>query len=186
MLCYQYNFYWRIFRMDTKQKGKYVKDSALMNQRRRVRYEYLNALGKMHGGNIYTIMDELAATVAHDHSTAPCLTRFDVGGFFRQVEPIDTLVAYAYITKTWNSSMDIAVQVYKAIKTQEGETLELVAARHYTFVALDDYGQPIAVPPIIPENEEEKERMTRAELRRKLQKELEQLFDPPVIQQKQP
>jgi len=129
-------------------------------------------------------MDELAASIAESHSEAPSLTRFDVGGFKKQVDPDNSLVFYGYITKAWTSSMDIAVQAYKIVRDHAGnESFELVAQRHLVFVALDKNGQPLAVPPIIPENNKERERMERAEQRRILQKQLEELFDPPIIPQ---
>jgi len=164
-----------------KNKAKYPKDSALFNQRRRVRYEYLNALGKMHGGDIYKIMDELAASVAESHSGAPSLTRFDVGGFVEQVEPTNTLMFCAYITQAWQSSMDITVQAYKIIWHDGEELKKIVANRCYIFVALDSEGKPRKVPAVKPKTTEERERMVRAETRRQMLKIVEKLLEPPLF-----
>jgi acyl-CoA hydrolase len=162
-------------------KTKYPKESALFNQRRKVRYEYLNSLGKMHGGNIYQIMDELAASVAESHSGTSALTRFDAGSFVEQVSPTDTLMLCAYITGAWKSSMDITVQAYKIIREENKERKILVANRTYIFVALTKEGKSEAVPILQPETAEEEERMKRAQHRRLYMKIVETLLEPPLF-----
>lgn len=165
-----------------RKRAKYPKESALLNQRRKVRYEYLNSQGKMHGGNIYQIMDELAACIAESHAGVPALTRWDAGSFREQVTPSDTLMISGYITQAWQSSMDIAVQVYKVIRNSYGaEQLRLVAIRHYIFVALDSNGKQVEVPAVKPETAEEQERMRRAETRRQMFKIIEKLLEPPLF-----
>lgn len=172
--------------MERKRKEKHVSDSALLNQRRKVRYEHLNSAGKMHGGNMYIFMDELAASIAEAHAGGMSLTRMDVGGFRKQIGPSDSLALYGYLTDAGTSSMDITVQVYKITYTTDGkEKLVLVAQRNLVFVALDDEGRPTEVPKLVPETEVERDRMERARRRKELLKELETLMDPPLISQEE-
>lgn len=160
---------------------KYPKQSALLNQRRKVRYEYLNSQGKMQGGTIYQIMDELAACVAESHAGHPALTRFDAGSFLEQVNPSDTILLSAYITQAWQSSMDITVQAYKVIRVSNcRESLKLVAIRNYIFVALSENGQPVKVPALKPETKEERDKQIKAETRRQMFKIIESLLDEPI------
>jgi acyl-CoA hydrolase len=171
---------------ESERKSKHVRDSWLLNQRRKVRYEYLNSAGKMHGGNIYIIMDELAASVAEAHAAGMALTRMDVGGFKKQIVPSDSLVLYGYICDVGTSSMDITVQAYKIVRDEAGtEKFVLAAQRNLVFVALDEEGRPIEVPSLMPENDAERERMQRAKRRKELLKELETLMDPPLIPQEE-
>lgn len=172
--------------MQNTRKEKHARDSALLNQRRKVRYEYLNSAGKMHGGNIYIIMDELAASVAEAHAGGMALTRMDVGGFTKQIVPSDSLALYGYLTDVGDSSMDITVQAYKIMRDAEGnEKLVLAAQRNLVFVALDDNGRPIEVPELATENDIERDRRERAKKRKELLKELETLMDPPLIPQEE-
>lgn len=155
-----------------------VRDSALYLQTRKVRYEYLNSLGTMHGGDIYKIMDEVAACVAENHSGKPCVTRWDEGGYVRSVLPADTLVIEAYITRAWKTSMEIGVQVYKAEFRGHIRLLHLVAIRQYVFVALNQNAEPIVVPGVVAKTGREKMRFRLAAKRRKLRLALGTLQDP--------
>ena len=157
---------------------KRVQDSRLCQQVRKVRYEYLNSLGTMHGGDIYKIMDEVAACVAESHSGRPCVTRWDEGGYLRAVLPTDTLVIEGYITRTWKTSMEVGVQVYKVEWKEKTRLLHLVAIRQYVFVALDRDAKPVPVSAVIPKTKLEKMRYRLAAKRRKLRLALGALQDP--------
>lgn len=160
---------------------KRVSESVLFNQRRKVRYEYLNSLGTMHGGDIYKIMDELAATVAEGHSGKACVTRWDEGCFIRPVLPADLLVFHAYINRSWKTSMDIGIQVHKVrFDENRRESLELIGIRNYVFVAVDRDGKTLRVSAVVPKTKEERTRFRMAQQRRRLRKQLAKLGDPPI------
>jgi acyl-CoA hydrolase len=60
--------------------------------------------------------------------------------------------------------MEVTVNVF-AENIKSGKTI-LTNKAFITFVALDDAGKPVPVPPIIPETEEEKINFSQAEVRR--------------------
>ena len=49
----------------------------------------------------------------------------------------------------------------------EGKTFHIASA-YLTFVALDNYGKPMAIRPVSPETDAEKRRFSEAQARRKL------------------
>jgi acyl-CoA hydrolase len=66
--------------------------------------------------------------------------------------------------------MEVGVQVSK--EDPQGGDKVIATTAHLTFVALDENKKPTAVPPILPETEEEKKRCENAKLRVKARKEL--------------
>ena len=74
------------------------------------------------------------------------------------------VVLKSSVNCVWNTSMEIGVKVF-AESILTGTRLHTCSA-YLTFVALDEQGNKKAVPPVIPETEEEKRRYRQAEERR--------------------
>ena len=64
--------------------------------------------------------------------------------------------------------MEIGVKVLTQHYTT-GETKHILSA-YFTFVAVDEFGQPVAVPSVIPESAIEKRRYEEADFRREHRK----------------
>ncbi len=126
-----------------------------------------NTLGKLFGGALLAWMDEIAAVSAHRHSKQIVVTSsinhvsFDI--------PIDLgaiVTLKAKVSRAFTSSMEVVIDV----SVEDRKTGERKKSNQaiYTFVAVTKEGQSIAVPPIIPETDEEKSCFKAALRRRQL------------------
>ncbi len=78
---------------------------------------------------------------------------------------IGELVTFsATVNAVWRTSMEVGVRV-EAENPRTGESRHTNTA-YLTMVALDDEGNPVAVPPLIAETAEQERRMREAEFRR--------------------
>jgi acyl-CoA hydrolase len=124
-----------------------------------------NHLGNVHGGVILGMLDRIGAVSAIRHSQRICVTASVDRVDFRQPIHLGELVTmYSSVNYAHRTSIEVGVRV-------EAENLLTGARRHtntcyLTFVALDDAGRPVPVPPVVPETEEERRRYREAEARR--------------------
>ena len=99
------------------------------------------------------------------HSQRICVTASVDRVDFRQPIHLGELVTmYSSVNYAHRTSIEVGVRV-------EAENLLTGERRHtntcyLTFVALDDAGHPVEVPPVLPETEEEQRRYREAEARR--------------------
>ena len=124
-----------------------------------------NMLDNLYGGNLLHWMDNIAAIAAHRHCKRVVVTASVNHVEFRIPIELGSIVTMeAKVSRAFNSSMEIFIDVYveNPITGKQVKSNEAI----YTFVAVDQNGSAIAVPPIHPESEVEKERYTAA-LRRK-------------------
>ncbi|HQV00132.1 MAG: acyl-CoA thioesterase [Bacteroidia bacterium] len=124
-----------------------------------------NTLGNLMGGRLLHWMDIAAAVSAHRHSHRIVVTASVNNVSFNQ--PIkfgDIVTISAKVSRAFNSSMEVFMDVWVE-NNAEGKKVKCNEAI-YTFVAVDQLGNPINVPELIPESEEEKQRFAGA-LRRK-------------------
>jgi acyl-CoA hydrolase len=77
----------------------------------------------------------------------------------------ELLTCRAQVNAVWRTSMEVGVRV-EAENPRTGDVRHTSTA-YLTMVALDDQGQPTAVPPVIAESETEQRRLREAELRRR-------------------
>ena len=110
-------------------------------------------------------MDRAASIAARRHSRRITVTASVNHVAFNRAIPLGSVVTVeAKVSRTFNSSMEIYIDVWtedreSGIRTKANEAI-------YTFVAVDETGRPVPVPPIVPETDLEKERYVAA-LRRK-------------------
>jgi acyl-CoA hydrolase len=78
----------------------------------------------------------------------------------------DVVTLEAKVSRAFSSSMEVFIDVFveNHIDGKKEKSNEAI----YTFVAVDQLGNPIHVPELIPETEEEKERFDGALRRRQL------------------
>lgn len=124
-----------------------------------------NPLGNLFGGELLARMDRIAGIVARRHSRRVVVTASVNHVAFQKPIPVGSVMTLeAKISRAFRTSMEIIIDVW--IEDRENGKRSLANDAIYTFVAVDDQGHPVEVPPIAPETEQEKERYAGA-LRRK-------------------
>jgi acyl-CoA hydrolase len=124
-----------------------------------------NTSGNVHGGVLMHLCDEVAGIAAVRHSGARVVTAAMDRMSFRHPVFVGQLVnVKATVNAAWRTSMEVGVRV-ESENVRTGEVLHTSTA-YLTMVALDEYGNPTAVPPIKPETPDETRRAREAQLRR--------------------
>ena len=124
-----------------------------------------NPLNNLFGGELLARMDRAASIAARRHSRRITVTASVNHVAFNRAIPLGSVVTVeAKVSRTFNTSMEIFIDVW--IEDRESGIKNKANEAIYTFVAVDETGRPIPVPPIIPETELEKQRYEAA-LRRK-------------------
>ncbi len=126
-----------------------------------------NTLGNLMGGRLLHWMDIIAAISASRHSQRIVVTASVNNVSFNQPIKLGAIVTLqAKVSRSFNSSMEIFIDVWIE-DTYNGKKQKCNEAI-YTFVAVDQMGNPIHVPELVPESEEEKARYASALRRRQL------------------
>lgn len=129
-----------------------------------------NALGNVHGGVIMKEVDTAAGTAASRHAGRVAVTAaIDELSFLQPVHVGDLLIVKARVNATGSKSIEVGVRV-EAEPWRGGERRHTTSA-YLVFVALDDDGKPVAVPPLATQTEEERRREAQALIRRDVRKE---------------
>jgi acyl-CoA hydrolase len=119
------------------------------------------------GGRLLHLMDIIAAISAQRHCKRIVVTAsVNHVSFAKAIKLGDIVTLEAHVSRSFNSSMEVFIDVYVE-NHSNGERRKHNEAI-YTFVAVDQLGNPIAVPEVIPESEEEKKRYDSALRRRQL------------------
>ena len=128
---------------------------------------HANALGNLMGGQLLYWMDIAAAVAAYRHSQRVCVTAAVDYVSFRSAIRVGELVTIeAYVTRAFHTSMEVYLRVFA--ETLPNNIRRLCNEAYYTFVAIDQSGCPIPVPPIEPATEEERRQYEEALRRREL------------------
>jgi acyl-CoA hydrolase len=145
-------------------EGKAVRESAS---------EYLelalpndaNGLGHVLGGKVMHLVDLAAAMAGMRHARQTIVTAsVDSLHFLHPVHLGELIILRSSVNRVFRSSMEIGVKVMTE-KLLTGERLHTCSA-YLTFVAVDREGRAMAVPPVIPETEDEIRRYRQAGERR--------------------
>lgn len=124
-----------------------------------------NPIGNMFGGELLARMDRAASISARRHSRRIVVTASVNHVAFNKMIPLGSVVTVeARVSRAFTSSMEIFLDVW--IEDRESGLRSKANEAIYTFVAVDEMGQPVKVPELIPETELEKQRYEAA-LRRK-------------------
>ncbi len=119
-----------------------------------------NSLGNVHGGILMKLCDEAGGMTAAKHARRPSVTVSVDSMSFHSPVHVGHLVTFAAeITWVGRSSMETRVYV-SAEDVLTGEITHTNTA-YYVYVALNENGRPVAVPPLIVETEDEKLRFER-------------------------
>ena len=127
----------------------------------------LNGGGRLFGGTLLKMIDEVAAIVAMRHTGLKTVTTaaidhlvFKSGAYVN-----DLIVLIGYITYTGRTSMEVRVDTY--VERSDGMRYPINRA-YVVLVALDANNQPTQVPALILENDIQKEEYAMAEKRKSL------------------
>ena len=124
-----------------------------------------NLAGNVHGGSVMKMVDTAAGLAAAKHSGGLAVTAaMDEMSFLEPVYLGDVVTVKAMVNEAFTTSMEVGVRV-EAETYQTGRKVHTSSA-YLVFVALDEHGQPRAVPPLLAENEEQRQRQREASLRR--------------------
>jgi acyl-CoA hydrolase len=124
-----------------------------------------NLAGNVHGGTIMKLVDTAAGLAAAKHCGGLAVTAaMDEMTFLEPVYLGDVVTVKATVNEAFTSSMEVGVRV-EAETVSTGRTVHTSSA-YLVFVALDEKGEPRPVPPVLAENDEERQRQHEAKLRR--------------------
>ena len=124
-----------------------------------------NSAGFVHGGTVMKMCDEAAGIAAVKHSRCRVVTAaIDRMTFLHPVYVGQLLTCRASVNAVWRTSMEVGVRV-EAENPRTGEVRHTSTA-YLTMVAVDDEGEPVQVPPLAVESDDERRRQREAELRR--------------------
>ena len=113
-----------------------------------------NTLNNLMGGRLLHWMDICAAIAAQKHSNRIVVTAsVDNVSFTEPIRLGNIVTMHAKVTRAFSSSMEVHLQVW-AEDIPAGVRVSTNSA-FYTFVAVDQNGRPIEVPPLEPESEQE-------------------------------
>ena len=126
-----------------------------------------NTLNNLMGGRLLHLMDIAAAMAAQKHSNRIVVTAsVDNVSFKAPIRLGDVVTIHAKITRSFNSSMEIRIDVWS--ENIPSGRKEKSNEAYYTFVAVDQTGRPIPVPTVTVETDEERKLYDGALRRRQL------------------
>jgi len=125
-----------------------------------------NFMGNIHGGIIMKLIDEAAGACAYRFCRTKVVTAaIDRIDFHHPVQVGNLVRLHANVNFTSRTSVEVGVRV-----EAEDLTTGMVAhtnSAYLVFVALNDSGKPIPVPPLVPETDERKQWFAAAQERRR-------------------
>ena len=125
-----------------------------------------NFAGNVHGGTILKLLDQVAYCCASRYAGRYVVTLSVDQVMFRQPVHVGDLVTFlASVNYTGRSSMEIGIRV--VTENIQQRTQRHANSCYFTMVAVDADRKPQAVPPLVPETEEQKRRFEKAEERKR-------------------
>ena len=136
-----------------------------------------NTLNNLMGGRLMHWMDIVSAIAAQKHSNRTVVTAsVDNVSFSHSIQLGNVVSLIATVTRVFNSSMEVFIEVWSEdILTG---TKIMSNSAFFTFVAVDQSGQPIEVTKLEPETTDEQELFDGALRRRQLRLVLAKRMDP--------
>ncbi len=124
-----------------------------------------NTLGTMLGGHVMHLVDVCGAIAAIRHARCPVVTAsVDQMTFLHPVHIGDLVRLKSQVNRVFRTSMEVGVKVW--VENLQSARLRHTSSAYLTFVALDQSGNRVVLPPIVPETEDEKRRYAEAAERR--------------------
>lgn len=151
-------------------------DSSRVSISQLMQPTHSNFSGKIHGGYILNLMDQIAFACASKHSGTYCVTAsVDTVDFINPIEVGELVTMKASVNYVGKTSMVIGIRV-EAEHIQTG-TIKHCNSSYFTMVAKDDYGKSAEVPGLILNDNIEVKRFLKALKRIKTRRERKIEFD---------
>ena len=129
-----------------------------------------NMVGNVHGGVIMREVDNAAGIAAGRHAGHVCVTAaIDELSFLAPVHVGDILVVMARVNDVGRTSLEVGARV-EAEDWRTGERRHTTSA-YLVFVAMDEAGRTVEVPPLLVETDDDRRRQEQARIRRQFRKE---------------
>ena len=126
-----------------------------------------NLLGNILGGRVMHLIDIAGAIAAHRHCHRQVVTAsVDHLDFLNPVRVGDLIVLEAQVNRAFHTSVEVGVEVFS--EDSVAGVRKHTTTAFLTFVALDEIGKPVPVPPLIVKTSEERRRYREAGERRNL------------------
>ena len=133
---------------------------------------HINHYGRLFGGHLLKWIDELAGIVAIRHCNGIVTTAaVDNLQFQAPAYVGDMVVLRGQVTYVGRSSMEIRVDTYREAL---GGTREMINRAYIDMVCIDSKGQPMEVPALELQTEEERQEYEAAKKRKQLRKQRRQ------------
>src|SRR5262245_46169951 len=124
-----------------------------------------NPLGYMLGGTVMHLIDIAGAIACHRHTRSRVVTAAVDGlQFIHSIKVGDLIILRSKVTAAFRTSLEVEVEVFSE-STLTGERKQTSLA-YLTFVAIDELGQRVPIPPLLLETAEELRKAQEAEVRR--------------------
>src|SRR5580658_7273471 len=128
-----------------------------------------NPLNALLGGRLMHWIDLAGAMAAHRHSRSYVVTAsIDHMDFLVPVRVGDFVILRSSVNRVFHTSMEVGVKVW--VENYRSDENRHVSSAYLTFVAIDEAGNKLAVPPVIPETADEKRRYEDAARRREIRR----------------
>lgn len=135
-----------------------------------------NFSGKIHGGYVLNMMDQIAYACASKHSETYCVTAsVDTVDFLQPIEVGELVTMKASINYVGNSSMVVGIRV-EAQNIRTGK-IKHCNSSYFTMVAKDEKGNAVKVPGLIINNNVQVRRFLKAIKRIETKQNRENEFD---------
>jgi len=124
-----------------------------------------NFSGKVHGGTLLKLLDQVAYSCASRYCGTYVVTLSVDRVLFRDAIQVGELVSFtATVNFTGRTSLEVGIRV-ETENIRDG-TRRHTNSSYFTMVAVDDAGNPVSVPPLVPVTELEHTRHDAALARR--------------------
>ena len=125
-----------------------------------------NFSGNVHGGTILKFLDSVAYACASRYSGSYVVTlSVDQVMFLEPIHVGELVTFLASVNYTGTSSMEVGIRVVTENIAQR--TQRYANSCYFTMVAVDADRKPQAVPPLVPETDDQKRRCAKAEERKR-------------------
>jgi acyl-CoA hydrolase len=147
---------------------KYVRETRCFKTSRVFPLD-VNNHNTMFGGKLMSLIDDIASITASKLCRVTAVTAStDSVDFLKPIRPTDYVSLESFVTWTGKTSIEVFVKVI----TEDLRTgkRDIAATSFLTFVGLDECNNPIPVPRILPETEEERKLYETASHRAEMRK----------------
>jgi len=128
-----------------------------------------NPLAALLGGRLMHWIDLAGAMAAHRHSCQYVVTAsIDHLDFLVPVRVGDLVILRSSVNRVFHTSMEVGVKVW--VENYISDSCQHVSSAYLTYVAVDREGHHLAVPPVVPESDEQQRRYDDAGRRRELRR----------------